>query len=104
VKNKETDFLIEAYSKVKILREMSSEDQNPERSFSPPSYVPMGLPDKDFSKHPVTTPANDPYEQLLVDSKWLKKHANQFPEVAEQRVKEIAFNLEDLYNKLNRGY
>ena len=101
---KDAQLLIEAYSKMKILKEMSSEDQNPERSFSPPSYVPMGLPDKDISKHPVTTPANDPYEQLLVDSKWLKKHCSQFPEVAEQRVKEIAFNLEDLYNTLTRGY
>ena len=104
MKNKETDFLIEAYSKVKILREMSSEDQNPERSFSPPSYVPIGPPASDFSKHPVTVPTDNPYEQLLLDSKWLKKHCSQFPEMAEQRVKEIAFNLEDLYNKLTRGY
>jgi hypothetical protein len=64
----------------------------------------MGLPDKDFSKHPITVPIDNPYEQLLIDSKWLKKHCSQFPEMAEQRVKEIAFNLEDLYNKLARGY
>lgn len=104
MKNKETELLIEAYSKVVLLKEMSSEDQNPERSFSPPSYVPIGVPDRDFSKHPVTEPIDDPYKQLLIDSKWLKKHCSEFPEIAEQRVKEIAFNLEDLHNKLTRGY
>ena len=104
MKNKETELLIEAYSKVKILKETSSEDQNPERSFSPPSYVPMGVEDRDFKQYSITTPKPDPYAQLLKDSKWLKKHCKDFPEVAEQRFKEIAFNLEDLHNKLTRGF
>ena len=90
MKNKETEFLIEAYSKVKILKEMSSEDQNPERSFSPPSYVPMGLPDKDFSKHPVTTPIDDPYKQLKIDSDWLKKHCKNIKGLAGEKLREIA--------------
>lgn len=104
MKNKETEFLIEAYSKVKILKEMSSEDQNPERSFSPPSYVPMGLPDKDFNKHPVTTPIDDPYKQLKTDSDWLKKHCKNIKGLAGEKLREIAFNLEDIYNKLTRGF
>jgi hypothetical protein len=104
VKNKETELLIEAYSRIRLLKEESSEDQNPERSFSPPSYVPMGLPDKDFSKHPITVPHNDPYEQLLRDSRWLKKHCNDVKGLAGEKLKEIAFNLEDLYNRLTRGF
>lgn len=104
MKNKETDLLISAYSKVKILKEMSSEDQNPERSFSPPSYVPMGLPDKDFNRYPVTTPADDPYKQLKTDSDWLKKHCKNIKGLAGEKLREIAFNLEDIHNKLTRGF
>ena len=104
MKNKETDLLIEAYSQVKILKEKSSEDQNPERSFSPPSYVPMGLPDKDFSKYPVTNPDDDPYIQVLNDSRWLKKHCKDIKGLAGEKLREIAFNLEDLHNKLTRGF
>jgi hypothetical protein len=105
VKNKETEFLLEAYSRVKLLREESSEDTNPERSFSPPSYVPMGAPDRDFGKYPIETePKNDPYEQLLRDSRWLKKHCKDIKGLAGEKLREIAFNLEDLHNKLVRGF
>jgi len=103
MKNKGTSLLIEAYGK--IIKEKSGEDHNPERSFSPPTYVPMGSPDKDFKKYPVTKPTkDDPYKQLKADALWLKKHSKDFSGLAKEKITEIAFNLEDLYNKLTRGY
>jgi hypothetical protein len=105
VKNRETEFLIEAYSKVKVLKEKSSEDNNPERSFSPPSYVPLGTDDRDFKKYPINPePEDDPYEQLLRDSRWLKKHCRDIKGLAGEKLREIAFNLEDMHNKITRGF
>jgi len=105
VKNRETDFLIEAYSKIKLLREESPEDTNPERSFSPPSYVPITSPVSDFKKYPVDLKVkDDPYKQLIIDSNWLKKHCKNIKGLAGEKLREIAFNLEDVHNKLTRGF
>jgi hypothetical protein len=105
VKNKETELLIEAYSKVKFLKEESPEDTNPERSFAPPTYVPINSPGYDFKKYPLDTePKDDPYEQLLKDSNWLKKHCKNIKGLAGEKLREIAFNLEDMHNKLTRGF
>lgn len=105
MKNRETEFLIEAYSKVKLLKEESPEDTNPQRSFSPPGYVPITSPVSDFKKYPVDPKIKeDPYEQLLRDSNWLKKHCNSIKGIAGEKLREIAFNLEDMHNKLTRGF
>lgn len=102
MKNKEDTLLLEEYKKV--LSEKSAGDQNPDRNASP-TYVPMGLPDKDFKKYPLVTPEKtDPYLQLKRDTLWVKKHAKNFKGVAGDKLKEIAFNMEDLYNKLTRGF
>jgi len=103
MKNKENTLLIKEYKK--ILNEMSSEDTNPDRNASP-TYVPMGLPDKDFKKYPVEPPPEqtDPYIQLKQDIIWLKKHCKNFKNLAGERLHTIAYNLEDLYNELTRGY
>ena len=100
--NKGTQSILEAYSKV--LHEMSPEDHKPELSSTSPSYVPLNAAEISAKKYPVKVPKNNPYEQLHSDALWLKKHAKDFSGLAGEKIREIAFNLEDLYNQLTRGY